>query len=53
MTDKPFAEEVERMCRIGRLLPAMWMQEALGTPLSAQPLIRQAEKAIGVVQRSK
>ena len=53
MRDKPFAEEVERMCRIGRLLPAMWMQEALGTPLSAQPLIRQAEKAIGVVQRSK
>jgi len=27
MTDKPFAEEVERMCRIGRLLPAIWMQE--------------------------
>ncbi len=43
---KPFAEEVERMCRIGRLMPARWMQEALGEPLSAAPLIQQAEEAI-------
>jgi len=45
-TRKPLAGEMERMCSQGRLLPDLWMKNAVGSPVSAEPLIRAAEKAL-------
>ncbi len=42
----PFADEVERMCKLGRLAPQVWMQEAVGSPISARPLLTAAEYAL-------
>jgi hypothetical protein len=38
--------EMERMCRIGSVTPAEWMRQAVGGPVSAQPMIKAAEKAL-------
>ncbi len=40
------AAEMERMCKLGRLSPQIWMQKAVGQKVSAQPLIQAAEKAV-------
>ena len=42
--------EMERMCRIGNVTPDLWMQQAVGSPLSPQPLIKAAEAAVRVVK---
>lgn len=40
--------EMERMCKLGRIAPQVWMQQAVGAPVLPQPLIEAAE---GVVKR--
>jgi oligoendopeptidase F len=37
----------ERMARIGAVTPDVWMTEATGAPVSAAPLLRAAEDALG------
>jgi hypothetical protein len=49
LKDRAIATEIERMCRIGRLAPQVWMQQAIGSPISAEAMIRSAEEAIGKV----
>lgn len=41
-----FGSEFERITRQGRLTPDAWMQGAVGAPLSAEPLLRAAERAL-------
>ena len=41
-----FAEEVERMFALGQLTPNEWMMEAIGTPLSNEPVIKAVQEAI-------
>lgn len=41
-----FAEEVERIARLGRLTPDAWMRAAVGGPVSAQPLLAAAKRAL-------
>jgi len=41
-----FAREVQRMYSIGRVTPDEWMQLAVGSPVSADPLLKAAEKAL-------
>jgi hypothetical protein len=36
---KNFAEEVDRIFRLGRLTPNQWILEATGSPLSVEPLL--------------
>ena len=43
------ATEMERMCRLGRLAPQVWMREAIGSAISAQPMIDAAEKAVAPI----
>lgn len=43
---KDFAEEMVRMCKIGKLTPDLWMQEATGEPVSSEPMLRAVRKAI-------
>jgi hypothetical protein len=43
----PMGEEFERICRLGRLTPDAWMRQAVGSPLSAEPLLRATEETLG------
>ncbi len=40
------AKEMERMCKLGTLLPNEWMKQAVGEEISAIPLIKSAEEAL-------
>jgi hypothetical protein len=40
------ATEMERMCRLGRLAPDVWMQQAVGSDVSSAPLIAATEAAL-------
>ncbi|HVT61128.1 MAG TPA: hypothetical protein VHR45_22380 [Thermoanaerobaculia bacterium] len=41
-----FGAEFERLARQGRLTPDAWMRGAVGGPLSAQPLLSEARRAL-------
>lgn len=45
-TDQPFGAEIERITRLGQLTPDAWMRGAVGAPLSADPLLAAARKAV-------
>lgn len=38
--------EVERMTRFGAVAPDLWMQHATGSPVSAEPLLQAARRAL-------
>ncbi|WP_235879976.1 hypothetical protein [Polyangium aurulentum] len=38
--------EFERMCTIGRVLPDLWMENATGKPVSAEPLLDATSRAV-------
>jgi hypothetical protein len=42
--------EVERISKIGRLSPDLWMQTATGTPVGPQSLLAAAERALKSIQ---
>lgn len=42
-----FAAEFERVCRLGNILPDLWMQQATGKPVTAQPLLDATARALG------
>ncbi|MDA3868097.1 MAG: hypothetical protein PF489_15305 [Salinivirgaceae bacterium] len=46
IADKKFADEVYRTFKQGKLTPNQWMLEAVGQPLSVQPIINKTKKAI-------
>ncbi len=46
LRNRNLAEEMERMCKLGRIAPQVWMQEAVGAPISVQPMIVAAEAAV-------
>ncbi|MBR4975403.1 MAG: hypothetical protein IKY60_07470, partial [Bacteroidales bacterium] len=39
MSDKEFAQEIKRIFTIGTLTPHLWMEEAVGSKVSTEPLI--------------
>ncbi|MGE3458597.1 MAG: hypothetical protein AB7O24_25990 [Kofleriaceae bacterium] len=41
-----FAKEFERVCRLGNILPDLWMQQATGKPVSAKPLLDATSRAL-------
>jgi hypothetical protein len=43
---KDVAAELMRMYTIGRLTPDIWMERAVGAPLSAEPLLRSTERVL-------
>ncbi len=43
---RPFGAEVERLTRLGRLTPDAWMREAVGEPVSTEPLLTAAREAL-------
>jgi len=46
---KRLGEEFERVCRIGRVTPDLWMRTAVGSPLSAEPLVQATVRAAGAL----
>jgi len=40
------AGEMERMCKLGSITPDAWMREAVGAPISADPLIAAGREAV-------
>ncbi len=44
------AKEMERLCRIGSVTPAEWMREAINGPISAEPMIKAAQKALTIIR---
>jgi hypothetical protein len=45
---KPLGEEFERMANFGSVTPDLWMQHATGAAVSAEPLLRAAERALRI-----
>ncbi|HEX2162546.1 MAG TPA: hypothetical protein VHM02_01215, partial [Thermoanaerobaculia bacterium] len=45
-SDRSFGDEFERVAKLGRLTPDLWMRQAVGAPLSAEPLLTAAEAAL-------
>ncbi len=43
---KDFSDEVDRIYSLGRLTPQHWMNQATGTKISAQPLLRALDEAL-------
>jgi hypothetical protein len=42
----PTGAEFERICQLGNLTPDAWMRQAVGAPVSAQPLLDATAKAL-------
>ncbi len=47
MDRKAFAREFERICKVGRVTPDLWMKNATGAPVGAGPLLEATAKALG------
>ena len=50
LKDKPFASEVDRIYKLGRLAPQVWMNEAVGSPISVQPMLKSVDEALKVIK---
>jgi hypothetical protein len=48
---KTLGLEMERMCQAGRLVPQLWMKNAVGEEISAAPLLEAAEEALKVIKK--
>lgn len=46
MQGKDFASEVDRIFKLGRLTPNVWIKEATGKPLSVESLLEAVRKAL-------
>jgi hypothetical protein len=47
----PLGPEFERVTRIGSVTPDAWMRQAVGAPLSAQPLLDAAQRALAATPK--
>lgn len=47
---KNFASEVQRMFRLGSIIPQEWMRQAVGTELSIQPTLAATSEAVKAVR---
>jgi hypothetical protein len=48
---KNLGTEMERMCQAGRIIPQLWMKNAVGEEISAQPLLTAAAEALQVIKK--
>jgi hypothetical protein len=42
----PMGAEFERICQLGSITPDAWMRQAVGAPVSAEPLLEAAARAV-------
>jgi hypothetical protein len=50
---KNLATEIERVARIGSVTPDFWMRQATGSPISTEPLLRDAGEALDFLAKRK
>jgi hypothetical protein len=48
---KNFPEEVERIYKLGRLCPQVWMKQAVGSEVSTTPMAEAAKKALEAINK--
>lgn len=46
LSNHNFAQEVDRMYRLGRLTPNQWMLQATGEPLSVEPMLKAVDRIL-------
>jgi hypothetical protein len=46
----PMGPEFERICQLGSITPDAWMRQAVGAPLSAQPLLDATAAALATIE---
>jgi hypothetical protein len=46
---KNFATEIERIFKLGRLTPNIWMNQAVGSDVSIEPILKKANKAVDIL----
>ena len=51
LKDKKLATEMERMCKLGNIAPQLWMKQAVGSPISALPMIDAAGESVKNMSR--
>lgn len=47
---KNFGTEMERMCILGKLTPSLWMQKAVGSEVSSEPLLKATKEALRYIK---
>jgi len=50
MKGKSLGAEMERMCTLGRIAPDVWMEQAVGSPVSEKPLLEAAAQALSALK---
>jgi hypothetical protein len=53
MKGKNMADEIQRMYTQGRIVPQLWMKNAVGTEISTEPLLKAVDEAIAKLGSSK
>ncbi|NOZ60929.1 MAG: hypothetical protein GXO74_04540 [Calditrichaeota bacterium] len=53
LQNRNLAQEMERMCRLGSIAPGVWMEAAVGGPISAEALVFATEKAVTMIGNGK
>jgi hypothetical protein len=51
LAGKNLGLEMERMCQAGRLIPQLWLKNAVGEEISAAPLLEAASEALKVIKK--
>jgi hypothetical protein len=51
LAGKNLGLEMERMCQAGRLIPQLWLKNAVGSEISATPLLEAAAEALKVIKK--
>jgi hypothetical protein len=49
MEGKNMADEMERMCSAGNILPQVWMKEAVGSEISVEPMLEATRQALEII----
>lgn len=49
-SDAEFASELQRIFTLGRLTPHIWMEQAVGSKVSTDPLIKAVDKAVKTIK---
>ncbi len=50
IADKSLAAEIKRMLTQGRIIPQLWMQNAVGSPISVTPLLKAVDEALAHIK---
>ena len=51
MEGKNIAQEMERLCSSGNIIPQLWMKKAVGSKISTQPLLNAVKKALKIIKK--